>query len=60
MSNQNIRVLIVDDHAIVRAGFKQLLGTANDISVIAEACSGEEAIELSLQEEPDLVVMDIN
>lgn len=60
MSNQNIRVLIVDDHAIVRAGFKQLLGTANYISVIAEACSGEEAIELSLQEEPDVVVMDIN
>jgi two-component system invasion response regulator UvrY len=56
----NISVLIVDDHEIVRAGFKQLLGTADDIKVIAEASTGEEAIELSIRHQPNVVVMDIN
>jgi len=56
----NINVVIADDHEIVRAGFKQLLSTTTDIHVLAEASSGEQAIELSIDLEPDVVIMDIN
>ena len=60
MDKSLIRVLIVDDHEIVRAGFKQLLATTSNIIVVAEANSGEQAIELSLQHTPDVIIMDIN
>lgn len=59
MSNQ-ISVILTDDHEIVRAGFKQLLNTANDINVVAEASSGEEAIDLCTRLDPDVVIMDLN
>ncbi len=60
MSMHSIKVLMVDDHEIVRAGFKQLLATTSNIEVIDEASSGEEAIELCMRHKPDVVVMDIN
>ncbi len=54
-----IRVLIADDHAIVREGIKALLSLAEDIEVVGEAADGHQAIERTLQLEPDIVLMDI-
>jgi two-component system invasion response regulator UvrY len=54
-----IRVLLVDDHAVVRMGFRLLLQSQHDISVIAEAESGEIACQRYLELTPDVVVMDI-
>jgi len=54
-----IKVLLVDDHAVVRMGFKMLLESASDIKVVAEAESGEQAIKMYMEHQPDVVVMDI-
>lgn len=54
-----IRVLIVDDHGIVRAGIRSLLEGQADIEVIGEAASGWEAIEQATRLKPDVVLMDI-
>ncbi len=55
-----IRVLIADDHAVVRTGFRLLLEAAEDIEVIAEAESGEEAITQYFESLPDVVMIDIS
>ncbi|ABE49982.1 response regulator [Methylobacillus flagellatus] len=55
----NIKVMLVDDHAVVRMGFKLLLESDQAIQVIAEAESGEQAIKLYQEHRPDVVVMDI-
>lgn len=60
MSSDPIRVLLADDHAIVRAGLKAVLGSANDIVVVGEASDGAEAIALTEQLHPDVVVMDLS
>jgi len=54
-----INVMLVDDHAVVRMGFKMLLESASDIKVIAEAENGEHAIKAYAEHHPDVVVMDI-
>jgi two-component system, NarL family, invasion response regulator UvrY len=54
-----INVMLVDDHAVVRMGFKMLLETDSGIKVIAEAENGEAAIKLFVEHKPDVVVMDI-
>lgn len=54
-----IRVLLADDHAIVRAGIRQVLTHASDIQVVAEAADGEAAIRLIEQHHPDVAVLDI-
>lgn len=54
-----IRVLLADDHAVVRAGIRQFLDQADDIEVIAEADDGEAAVNLIKELEPDVVVLDI-
>ncbi|MDH6181975.1 DNA-binding NarL/FixJ family response regulator [Microbacteriaceae bacterium SG_E_30_P1] len=54
-----IRVLVVDDHPIVRAGIVSLLDSADDIDVIGEAADGLEAVTLAATLEPDLVLMDL-
>lgn len=54
-----INVMLVDDHAVVRMGFKMLLEADNDIKVIAEAESGEQAIQRFVEHKPHVVVMDI-
>lgn len=54
-----INVMLVDDHAVVRMGFKMLLESAADIKVVAEAESGEQGIKLYMEHHPDVVVMDI-
>ena len=51
--------MLVDDHAVVRMGFRMLLETAADIKVIAEAENGEQAIKLYVEHQPNVVVMDI-
>ena len=54
-----IRVLLVDDHAVVRMGFRLLLQSTAEMSVVAEADSGEAACQLYLELNPDVVVMDL-
>jgi DNA-binding NarL/FixJ family response regulator len=54
-----IRVLLADDHALVRAGMRSLLGGMAQVQVVAEAASGEEALQLAERERPDVVLMDI-
>lgn len=53
------RILIADDHAIVRDGVKALLSLADDLEVVGEAGGGQEAIDLAVKLEPDLILMDI-
>jgi DNA-binding NarL/FixJ family response regulator len=53
------RVLLADDQALVRAGFKALLDAQPDIEVVAEAADGAEAVELAGRERPDVVLMDV-
>jgi two-component system invasion response regulator UvrY len=55
-----IRVMLVDDHAVVRMGFRLLLEGAPDLKVAAEANSGEEAVRSFAEVKPDVVVMDIS
>ncbi len=55
----NLRILIVDDHAVVRAGIKSLLESEPDFSVIAEAENGTEAVQKAQDHTPDVIVMDI-
>lgn len=54
-----IRILLVDDHAVVRVGFRLLLQSVADMSVVAEADCGETACQLYLELKPDVVVMDL-
>ena len=54
-----IRVLLADDHALVRAGIRSLLGAMAEVEVVGEAASGEEALELAQRKNPDVVLMDI-
>jgi len=56
----NIRVMLVDDHDLIRYGLRRLLGDQSGIEVIAEADSGEKALELVRKEKPDVVLMDVN
>jgi DNA-binding NarL/FixJ family response regulator len=54
-----MRTLLVDDHALVRAGLRTLLEGIEGVTVIAEAGNGEEAVQLAAEHRPELVVMDI-
>jgi DNA-binding NarL/FixJ family response regulator len=55
-----IRVLITDDHAVVRTGLEQLLATTEDMEVIGVASGGAEAVEIVRAQEPDVVLMDLS
>ena len=55
-----IKVLLVDDHELVRTGIRRLLDDFSDIEVIAEGDSGEEAIKLVREHKPEIVLMDVN
>lgn len=55
-----IKVLIADDHALVRDGVRALLATTDDIEVVAEACDGQEAVDRAREAAPDVVLLDIN
>ena len=54
-----IRVLIADDHPVVREGLVSLLSASADIEVIATACDGAEAVDLAAHDTPDVVLMDL-
>ena len=60
MSEDLIRVVLADDHAVVRTGLKAVLGAARDIEVVGEASGGAEAIALVERLDPDVVVMDLS
>ena len=57
--NHPIRVLLADDHPVVRAGLRGMLGAEPDIKVVAEAGSGREAVVLALAHQPDVILMDL-
>ena len=57
---KRIKVILVDDHAVVRAGYKILLKSIDSINIIAETGTGEEAVNLAAELSPDVVVMDIS
>jgi DNA-binding NarL/FixJ family response regulator len=54
-----IRVLLADDQALIRAGFRMLLDTAADLEVVAEAADGAQAVDLARRERADVVLMDV-
>jgi DNA-binding NarL/FixJ family response regulator len=60
MSVQTISVLLADDHGIVRAGLRALLDAQQDIDVVGEASSGDEAVAMAQELEPDIIIMDIS
>ena len=60
MGDDLIRVLLADDHAVVRAGVKAVLGTAKDMLVVGEAASGPEAVSMAERLRPTVVVMDLS
>ena len=60
MIDDVIRVVLADDHRIVRAGLKAVLGGAKDISIVGEASNGREAIALAERFNPDVIVMDLS
>src|SRR5687767_4115255 len=59
MTGDLIRVVLADDHAVVRAGLKAVLGSARDITVVGEASNGREAVALAERLNPDVIVMDL-
>ncbi|CAG0997959.1 Response regulator UvrY [Methylophilaceae bacterium] len=60
MSQDNIRIILVDDHAVVRSGLRRLLEQKPGMEVVAEAESGEQAYQLFTELLPDVVVMDLS
>ena len=60
MSDDLIRVILADDHSVVRAGLKAVLGSAKDMHVVGEASSGPEAVTLAERLKPHVVVMDLS
>jgi DNA-binding NarL/FixJ family response regulator len=59
MSKPKIRILLADDHAVVRQGFKMILGAQPDFEIVGEAGNGNEALEMAGALNPDIVVMDV-
>lgn len=55
-----VRLLLVDDHALVRAGLRALLGEMNGVTVVAEAGDGREALQLIREHKPDIALLDIS
>ena len=55
-----MRLLIADDHGIVRGGLRLLLDRQPDMEVVAEACDGVEAVSMALRERPDICVLDVS
>src|SRR5579871_758110 len=54
-----IRILLADDHGVVRQGFKMILSAQPDLEIVGEAANGREAVELAEELKPDIVVMDV-
>ena len=60
MSVQKSKIILVDDHPLLRKGIQQLVALEDDMTVIAEAGSGEQALKLLEDEDPDLILLDLN
>jgi DNA-binding NarL/FixJ family response regulator len=60
VSATKIRTLIVDDHAVVRTGLAEMLATFRDVEVVGSAASGDEAVTLAVETEPDVILMDLS
>ncbi len=58
-SDNKIRMIVVDDQAVVRQGFVALINTVSDMEVVAEGINGEQAIELYRQHKPDVMLIDL-
>ncbi len=54
------RILVADDHAIVRSGLRRVLDAQPDLEVVAEAADGAEAVEKALREDVHLVILDVS
>ncbi len=59
-AKQVIRVLIADDHKVIRQGLASLLSDQVDITIVGEACDGPSAVEMAGRLSPDVILMDIN
>ncbi len=57
---EKIKILIADDHSMVRQGLKQIVELENDIEVVSQASNGKEAVRLAMEMNPDIILMDIN
>ncbi|MCA9961674.1 MAG: response regulator, partial [Anaerolineales bacterium] len=60
MSEQNIRILVVDDHEIVRKSIMAMLARESDMEVVGTAVNGREAIQQAQTTNPDVIVMDVS
>ena len=58
--NSPIRVLLADDHAVLRSGLRLLLTSQNEFEVVGEASSGIETLSLAEQLQPDLILLDLS
>ena len=59
MSDDKIKIMVIDDQAVVRQGFVALINTVSDMVVVAEGTNGKQAIELYRQHRPDVTLMDL-
>ena len=59
MKHANPRILIADDHALMRVGIRSMLESTGDFTVIGECCDGESAVAMALKAKPDVVIMDL-
>jgi len=57
---QTISIMLVDDHAVVRSGLRRMLELRTDMTVVAEASSGEQAYQMYMETTPDIVIMDLS
>ncbi|MAL83358.1 MAG: two-component system response regulator NarL [Idiomarina sp.] len=60
MTTEAASIMLVDDHPLLRKGLKQLIAMEDDMTVVAEACNGPDALELAAEHDPDLIVLDLN
>lgn len=60
MSNRTTKILIADDHAVVRQGFRRILDSQDDLEVVGEASTGREVIEKTDELRPDVILMDVS
>ena len=57
---EKLKVLIIDDHPLMRRGIKQLVELEENFEVVADVGSGTEGISIAIQESPDLIILDLN
>ena len=60
MADQGYRIVIADDHSLIRKGLRTIIELESDMQVIGEAGDGEELLQLLAREQPDMVIMDIS